>query len=648
VVEEPPVGDTTAEWHDRSQFGPYRLTKLLGRGGFGEVYEAYDTKKKRTVALKLLPPSYSGNPAFRNRLFREASTAGRLNEPHVVPIHDYGEIDGRLYIDMRLIAGSDLRVVLDDGGPLDPQRAVAIVEQIASALDAAHAERIVHRDVKPANILLTPGNFACLVDFGLANAATDAKLTTAGNTVGTFAYMAPERLANEEIDHRADIYALTCVLYECLTGEAPYPIADMAALIAAHLTSPIPRPSLQRPGIPSTFDEVIAKGMAKTREDRYSTAGELAAAARKALTATPQIHDDTLAGSPPARGRRRSARLALLAAAVVLILAAATAIIAGVSHHRHTSAASVAPPASTAATAAPVVPGTAIVSIPVGRHPEGIAIDPTTHTAYTANFSDSTVSVIDTAARTVTATIPVGKGPEGIAVDPAAGIACTANNRDDTVSVIDLANRQLLATVPVGSQPWGVALDTTSHTAYSTNLWDDNLSVIDLAHHTVTATIRVGKNPFGIALNPDNHSALTANGDNTVAVIDVASRQLQATVAVGSDPRGVAVDPAIHSAYATNEADGTLSIIDLTNNTVAATVRVGKHPYGVATDPTTHAVYVANETDNTVSVVDPTKHAVTGTIRLSKDPWGVAVDPTTHTTYTTNHDNTVSVIAPNR
>ena len=329
MVEEPPVSDTTAEWRDRLQFGAYRLTKLLGRGGFGEVYEAYDTEKKRTVALKLLPPSYSGNPAFRRRLFREASTAGRLNEPHVVPIHDYGEIDGRLYIDMRLIAGSDLRVVLDQGGPLDPERAVSIVEQIASALDAAHAEQIVHRDVKPANILLTPGNFACLVDFGLANAATDAKLTTAGNTVGTFAYMAPERLANEEIDHRADIYALTCVLYECLTGKAPYPIGDMAALIAAHLTSPIPRPSLQRPGIPSTFDEVIAKGMAKNREDRYSSAGELAAAARQALAVTPEVHDDAPPSGPPIKRRRR---IALLAAAVVLVLAAATAIIVGVSH----------------------------------------------------------------------------------------------------------------------------------------------------------------------------------------------------------------------------------------------------------------------------------------------------------------------------
>lgn len=187
MVDGPLLGGTTAEWRSGSRFGPYLLNSLLGSGGFGEVYEAFDTKKNRTVALKLLPPAYSANPNFRQRLFREASTAGRLNEPHVVPIHDYGQIDGQLFIDMRLIAGSDLRAVLSEVGPLEMSRAVSITAQIASALDAAHAEQIVHRDVKPANILLTQEDFACLVDFGLAN---DANLTTAGTALGTFGHMA--------------------------------------------------------------------------------------------------------------------------------------------------------------------------------------------------------------------------------------------------------------------------------------------------------------------------------------------------------------------------------------------------------------------------------------------------------------------------
>lgn len=174
-----------------TQFGPYRLIRLLGSGGYGEVYEAEDTAMHRVVALKLLSSTYSQNPVFRERLFREARTAGRLREPHVLPIHSCGEIDGQVYLDMRLVRGVDLDTLLQREGPLDPARAVAIVEQVAGALDAAHAESVIHRDVKPANILLSGNDFASLVDFGLANAAGDARLTRPGKAVGTFDYVAP-------------------------------------------------------------------------------------------------------------------------------------------------------------------------------------------------------------------------------------------------------------------------------------------------------------------------------------------------------------------------------------------------------------------------------------------------------------------------
>ena len=267
-----------------SQVGPYRLVRLLGRGGFGEVYEAEDTEKGRLVALKLMSPGCSADPVFGKRLFREASTAGRLHEPHVVPIHSYGEIDGRLYIDMRLIRGEDLASVLRRGGALDPARAVWIIGQIASALDAAHAADLVHRDVKPANILLADDDFACLVDFGLANAASDTRLTSAGSTIGTLAYMAPERfVAPDQADHRADVYALACVLYECLAGATPYPAtADAPTLIGAHLDAPIPRCSQIRPEL-APFDDVIARGLAKDPATRFASAGELARAARDAI-----------------------------------------------------------------------------------------------------------------------------------------------------------------------------------------------------------------------------------------------------------------------------------------------------------------------------------------------------------------------------
>jgi serine/threonine-protein kinase len=171
------------------------------------------------------------------------------------------------------------------------------VRQIAAALDAAQSAHMIHRDVKPANILLTGDDFACLVDFGLANAATDARLTSSGTTIGTFAYMAPERLSNAEVSHRADIYSLACVLYECLTGSPPYAIGDLPALITAHLTAPIPRPSQQRPQIPAAFDDVIARGMAKNPDDRYASAGESARAAHRALSATDQDRADTILAS---------------------------------------------------------------------------------------------------------------------------------------------------------------------------------------------------------------------------------------------------------------------------------------------------------------------------------------------------------------
>ncbi len=268
------------------QFGPYRLLRLLGRGGFGEVYAAYDVDKDRTVALKLIAGPYSRDPAFRERMYREANAAGRLHDPHVVPIHTYGEIDGRLYIDMRLIDGTDLAGVLARDGAMTPERAVWVIRQIASALDAAHTAGLVHRDVKPANILLTADDFGYLVDFGLANAASDTKLTSTGATIGTLAYMAPERFTDPSaVGPAADVYALACVLYECLTGATPYPnTADLPALMGAHLNGAIPAPSSQRPGLPASLDDVIRWGLAKDPADRYATAGELARAAEAAVS----------------------------------------------------------------------------------------------------------------------------------------------------------------------------------------------------------------------------------------------------------------------------------------------------------------------------------------------------------------------------
>jgi serine/threonine protein kinase, bacterial len=278
-----------------SWFGPYRLMRLLGRGGMGEVYEAEDTRKGRVVALKLISPQFSDDPMFRARMQREAGAAGRLTEPHVVPIHDYGEINGQLYLDMRLIEGSNLAAVLKRSGPMSPPRSVAIVRQIAAALDAAHAGGVTHRDVKPENILVTGDDFAYLVDFGIAHAAADPGLTQTGTAMGTYKYMAPERFTGNEVTYRSDIYALACVLGECLTGSPPFRADSIERLVAAHLMEPAPRPSQLRPGlVPAALDPVVAKGMAKNPEERYQSAGELANAALHALTAPEQHQAESI------------------------------------------------------------------------------------------------------------------------------------------------------------------------------------------------------------------------------------------------------------------------------------------------------------------------------------------------------------------
>ncbi|MFX0574814.1 protein kinase domain-containing protein [Nocardia nepalensis] len=287
-----------------TRFGRYQVLRLIGRGGMGEVYEAYDTVKDRNVALKLLPEALGADPAYRERFRRESHGAARLSNPHVVPIHDWGEVDGRLYIDMRLIDGPDLRKLLTSYGPMSPARAVSIVQQVASALDAAHADHRVHRDVKPENILITRDNmtgddFAYLVDFGLATTPTDPRLTDTGHAIGTFTYMAPERFENVEVTNRADVYSLGCVLHECLTGGRPYHADSFAGLIRALMLEPPPKPSAVRPGLSPGFDAVVARGMARDPADRYPSAGDLALAAAAVLTEPERAHLATMAQEVP-------------------------------------------------------------------------------------------------------------------------------------------------------------------------------------------------------------------------------------------------------------------------------------------------------------------------------------------------------------
>lgn len=274
------------------------MVELLGRGGMGEVWRAHDTAaNNRVVAIKLLPSHLAADETFVRRFRREADAAARLTNPHIVPIHNYGEIDGRLYVDMRLIDGRDLQHVLA-AGPLEPGRAVRIIEQVAKALHAAHKIGLVHRDVKPSNILVDEDDFAYLIDFGIARATDETGLTSTGSVIGTWHYMAPERLGAHKADARSDIYALACVLFECLTGERPFPGDSVESQVAGHLTAPPPQPSANHPDLPAELDAVIRDGMAKDPDDRFQSTVELARAAREAITvptSRPASVDSTVA-----------------------------------------------------------------------------------------------------------------------------------------------------------------------------------------------------------------------------------------------------------------------------------------------------------------------------------------------------------------
>ncbi len=276
VVAESGVGAT---------IGRYRLDGLLGRGGMGEVYRAFDTERERSVALKVLLRPLALDDEYVARFRREARLAARLSDPHILPIHDFGEIQGRLFIDMRLVDGPDLAEVVARG-PLEPERAAAVISQVAMALDAAHREGLVHRDVKPGNVLLAAHDpvFAYLTDFGVAaEQGRSDRLTSTGTVIGTVAYLAPESFEGVESGPASDIYALGCVLAETLLGHPPFRTHSPAEAMHAHFSEPPPRPSRFRQDVPAVFDEIVARAMAKDPRQRYASAGELGSAVLTAV-----------------------------------------------------------------------------------------------------------------------------------------------------------------------------------------------------------------------------------------------------------------------------------------------------------------------------------------------------------------------------
>jgi serine/threonine protein kinase len=286
----------------------FRIESVLGRGGMSVVYVAEQMRLGRKVALKVLTTELAWDEQFRERFVRESHIAATIDHPNIIPIYDAGEADGLLYIAMRFVQGPDLKEILKRGN-LGVGRTIFIVEQLASALDAAHAHALVHRDVKPGNILLEEStDHAYLTDFGVAKQTTARGLTSTGHFLGTVEYAAPEQIEGGPVDARTDVYALGCVLYECLTSSPPFSHGTEHAVLHAHLVDPPPSVSRVRPELPHAFDGVIATAMAKVPDDRFASCGELAHAARNAASGAsrrvdgrPQRRAETIASTPAPR-----------------------------------------------------------------------------------------------------------------------------------------------------------------------------------------------------------------------------------------------------------------------------------------------------------------------------------------------------------
>jgi serine/threonine protein kinase len=289
-----------------SEVAGYRVEAFISRGGMAVVYRAHDRRLGRRVALKLLAPELSQNERFQQRFLRESRLAASLDHPNIIPIYEAGESSGLLYIVMRYVDGSDLQAVLDRDGPLELPRLASILSQVGAALDAAHARGLVHRDVKPGNILIASGagredpDHVYLTDFGLTKRSSSLSgLTTTGHFIGTMDYIAPEQIGSKPVDARTDIYSLGCVLYQGLTGDPPFDRDDEAALLWAHLMERPPPVSTRRPDLPPGVDAVVTKAMAKAPEDRHQSCRELVAEFQAAIHEQAEPHRPAPAPAPP-------------------------------------------------------------------------------------------------------------------------------------------------------------------------------------------------------------------------------------------------------------------------------------------------------------------------------------------------------------
>lgn len=542
-----PTADATQPEASAGSFGRYELLSLLGAGGMGQVWRARDSQTNRVVALKVLPEDFADDDEPRERFRRECEAVAQLTEPHVIPIHDFGDVDGRLFLNMRLVDGMDLRTLIKQQGALAPTRAVAIIAQVAGALQAAHDVGLVHRDVKPSNILVSGNDFAYLIDFGIAHASSDRTLTKAGQTIGTAAYMAPEAIGAAVKTHsRVDVYALTCVLYECLTGAPPF-VSDMGmqGLIAQHLHTPPPKPSANTPEVPVAFDAVIAKGMAKNPDDRYASVQELATAARGALGDT---ETTTIAAPVPRKGLSRKV-IGLIAAVVAVV--AVVAVTAIVVSDRPKSGGGDTEPSSVANgySAQSALP------FPDVRLATGVAVDSKGDT-YVTDIGTDQVLFLPAGGSAATALPFAGlKNPRDVAVDEKGDVFVTDSGNDRVLRLPKGAPAAVPLPFSGLNDPRGVAVSAGG-----------DLYVVDRGNDRVLFLSAGGSaaNPLPFTDLNDPRGVAVGTGGGVVVTDGYNNRVLQlaagATAATSlpfggvNDPQGVAID-ATGNVYVTDRGN---------------------------------------------------------------------------------------------
>jgi YVTN family beta-propeller protein len=585
--------------------GVYEVQARIGRGGMGEVYLARDTRLGRPVALKVLPERFAQDERFRERLLRESRLAAGLDHPNVVPVYDAGEADGRLFIAMRYVDGADLKALLRANGPLEPERAAGIAGQLAEALDAAHRRGLVHRDVKPSNVLLDhqgDRDHAYLADFGLTR-SSQADGPADGQLMGTVDYVAPEQIRGDELDGRADQYALGCLLFECLTGSLPFRQSSDVAAIFAHLEEPAPAASERRDGLPSSIDPVLARAMAKEPAERYDSCRELVAAAHEALGLAQPL-------------RRRSRWLVpVLAAAVVAVAAAVVAIGLG----RGSTAAATGPqgtlvridPRTSHVAGRAVVPG----------YPQAVAA--TTGGLWIGDFRQGVLWRYDPATEALQRITSNGEPRDIAAVGDQVYVAVDGTVSGGLVARYDAATAERRDSIDL------LACAVASGEGV---VW---AAGCPLAQRLSTDSRRLRKLrevflPFrdpGSASNSRVAFREMAVGAGSLWVLgdaldprmwrlDARSGKVQATIELGFPPRSAVV--AGGAVWITDALHDTVVPVDLRSGRLLPAIRVGRGAAGVAA--AAGAVWVANATDGTVSRIDARARRVTATVDVGGAP----------------------------